>query len=73
MSKLVILNLGRGNLQEGFPFVTAQLQSEDNAQSRQYTGSLPQNPELIDCYRRWQLLYELLYQARSLNVRGEKT
>jgi CHASE2 domain-containing sensor protein len=72
MSKLVILNLGRGNLQEGFPFVTAQLQSSDNAQSRQYTGSLPANPELIDCYRRWQLLYELLYQARSLNVRGEK-
>jgi CHASE2 domain-containing sensor protein len=69
MSRLVILNLGKGNLQEGFSFVTAQLQSVDNAESKQYTGSLPTNPELIDCYHRWRLLYELLYQARSLNVR----
>jgi CHASE2 domain-containing sensor protein len=70
MSRLVVLNLGKGNLQEGFPFVTAQLQAQDNLQPRQFTGSLPPNGELIDCYRRWQLLYELLYQVRSLHIRS---
>lgn len=72
MSKLVVLNLGKGNLQGGFPFVTAQLQAKDNPQPMQFTGSLPPNPELVDRYHRWQLLYELLYQARSINIRSLK-
>ena len=69
MRKLVVLNLGRGDLQNGFPFVIAGLQSEGNLQGRQFTGSLPAATELSECYRRWQMLYELLYQARSLNIR----
>lgn len=69
MSHLVVLNLGRGNLQTGFPLVTAQLQKESHATSMQFTGSLPVAPEILDLYRRWQLLYELLYQARSLTIR----
>ncbi|MBD3559440.1 CHASE2 domain-containing protein, partial [Planktothrix sp. FACHB-1355] len=68
MSKLVILNLGNGNLLEGFPFVTVQLQEEGNSNWRQFTGSLPASADILDIYRRWQLLYELLYEARSINV-----
>ena len=66
MSKLVILNLGNGNLQSGFPFVTAWLQS--GSKNMQFTGSLPEAPEIIPLYRRWQLLYKLLHQIKTINV-----
>ncbi|MBV6622425.1 MAG: CHASE2 domain-containing protein [Rivularia sp. (in: Bacteria)] len=68
MSKIVVLNLGKGNLQIGFPFVTAQLNSAGKVM--QFTGSLPAFPELLEFYRRWQLLYELLYKSRSINIRS---
>ncbi len=63
MSKLVVLNLGRGDLQNGIPTVIAQLREVGNP-LMQFTGSLPAAPEILDLYRRWQLLYELLYEAR---------
>ena len=36
----------------------------------EFSGSLPASPKILENYRRWQLLYELLYKARSLNVRS---
>lgn len=63
MSKLVVLNLGRGDLKRGFPSVTVQLWEEGNPIAMQFTGSLPPAPELWQLYRRWQLLYQLLYEA----------
>ena len=71
MTRVVVLNLGRGNLQNGFPFVTVRLQSGPN--NMQFTGSLPPAPDILDCYRRWQLLYELLYKSRSINIRSFPT
>ncbi len=68
MSHLVILNLGRGTLQDGFDFVTVQLQSEGNSKRSQFQGSLPAAPNILDLYRRWQLLYDLIYSARSINI-----
>ncbi len=68
MSKVVVLNLGKGSVQTGFPFVTAQLKLTGKVM--QFTGSLPALPELVELYRRWQLLYELLYKARSINIRS---
>ncbi len=68
MSKLVILNLGKGSLQDSFPFVTVQLKSEGSTTGRQYMGSLPAAPIILDLYRRWQLLYDLLYDARCINI-----
>jgi CHASE2 domain-containing sensor protein len=62
MSKLVILNLGKGNLKQGFSSVTAIL-SEENNPIAQFSGSLPTAPELWQLYRRWQLLYQLLYES----------
>lgn len=67
MSKLVILNLVKGTLQSGFPLVTVVLQ-EGNSPWRQFQGSLPAAPNIIDLYRRWQLLYDLIYEARSINI-----
>ncbi|WP_348982997.1 CHASE2 domain-containing protein [Brasilonema sp. UFV-L1] len=34
----------------------------------QFQGCLPAAPNLLDLYRRWQLLYDLIYSARSINI-----
>lgn len=68
MSKLVVLNLGKGTLQDGFSHVSVQLQDENDSSWRQFQGSLPAAPNIIDLYRRWQLLYDLIYEARSINI-----
>ena len=68
MSKLVVFNLGKGTLQDGFPHVSVQLQDENTSNWKQFQGSLPAAPNIIDLYRRWQLLYDLIYEARSINI-----
>ncbi|NEP61933.1 MAG: CHAT domain-containing protein [Symploca sp. SIO2G7] len=62
MSELVILSLGPGNFDEGFPSVTARLGKPGNL-SMQFTGSLPPAPEIPGFYRNWQLLYQALCQS----------
>ncbi|MEM6404273.1 MAG: CHAT domain-containing protein, partial [Cyanobacteria bacterium P01_D01_bin.116] len=66
MSKLVVLNLGKGSLQEGFDGAIAQIYERKhfaNTFPIQFTGSLPAAPELTELYRRWQILYNLLYDS----------
>ncbi len=63
MNKLVILNMGKGDLNRGFPSVNAQLFEVGNPMGFQLTGSLPPAPELIELYKRWQLLYKLIYES----------
>lgn len=67
MAKLVILNLGKGNLHSGFPFVTIQIQNEADFQRSFTQGSLPPAPEIVELTQRWQLLYKLIYEARTIN------
>lgn len=71
MTTVVLLNLGHGSLHRGFPLVTAQIRPAEYSQKVQLTGSLPPNPDLLACYQRWQLLYELLYKVRSIGLRQE--
>lgn len=61
MNKLVVLSLGNGDLQNGFPAVTAQLWEPGNPHPMKFIGSLPAAPEILELYRYWQLLYEALY------------
>jgi CHAT domain len=61
MSKLVVLNLGAGNLNSGFPHITAQLRA-DNGGFEQFIGSLPPNPKLATLNYNWQTLYQALHQ-----------
>ncbi|GAA6614780.1 CHASE2 domain-containing protein [Scytonema sp. NUACC26] len=63
MTKLVVLNLGKGNLKQGFATVTVHLYDCSNSIPLQFVGSLPAAPELIEIYKRWQLLYLLLHEA----------
>lgn len=67
MSKLVVISLLGGNLNQGFPVVTAQLSYKK--QFLKITGSLPGVPELSELYKRWQLLYEAVHQHMGNNQR----
>jgi hypothetical protein len=53
-SKLVILTLGKGDFEGGFPSVTAQIWTEDNRLPTQCLGQLPAVPEILELYDRWQ-------------------
>jgi len=63
MSKLVVINLERGNLNEGFYPVTAQIWEGNNSRPTKFTASLPAAPELLDLYQRFQLIYTALSQG----------
>ncbi|BAZ09286.1 hypothetical protein NIES4071_10940 [Calothrix sp. NIES-4071] len=60
MNRLIVLNLGQGDLVQGFPTVTAQFWDSDRT-SMQFVGSLPPTPNLDTLYQRWQLLYKSFY------------
>ncbi|WP_017717001.1 nSTAND1 domain-containing NTPase [Kamptonema formosum] len=65
MIKSVVINLGAGDLNSGFPRVTAQLREAGHPLPQQFTGSLPPAPVLAELYQNWQLVY------RSLSARKE--
>lgn len=69
MSKLVVFSLLGGDLNKGFPIVTAQLWHNNQFLLVKLTGSLPAVPELNKIYRRWQLLYEAIHQRLGSNQR----
>jgi CHASE2 domain-containing sensor protein len=70
MTKLVILSLGQGNLESGFPNVSARMWMSGNSCPMQVSGSLPAAPEIAECYRRWRILYEELYQRLFWRIRS---
>jgi CHASE2 domain-containing sensor protein len=71
MSKLVVLSLGNGDLESGFPAVTAQLWEAGMPSPMKFTGSLPAAPKLPQLYGRWQLLYENLYRLWGWHPRSK--
>ena len=61
MNKLVLLSLGHGSVQSGFPAVQSQLWNTPDTLPIKFMGSLPASPELASCYNKWQLLYRATY------------
>jgi hypothetical protein len=59
VDKLVILKLGEGNFEQGFP-VTLQIGDENVRPSVEITAALPSNPEILRDYYRWQSIYRNL-------------
>jgi len=57
VTQLVVLKLGKGNWQQGFPTVTIQLWESHRAASTQWVGRLPASEELPALYDRWRSLY----------------
>ncbi|MEL7068632.1 MAG: CHASE2 domain-containing protein [Cyanobacteria bacterium J06581_3] len=69
----ILLNLGQGDWQTGFPSVIAQLWEGDQSPV-QFVGSLPPATHLEEQYQRWQQLYEALYGSTALWRRaGQQT
>ncbi len=64
MSKLVVIRLNKGNLNDGFSLVAAQYWENSNSRPTQFTASLPPAPEIAKIYERFQLIYESLHQRR---------
>ena len=69
--KLVIIDLGKGSLIEGFPSVTARLWDLENPRPIKITGCLPAAPELITFYQRWRFIYQELYHTLGIGSRIE--
>jgi CHASE2 domain-containing sensor protein len=69
MSWLVVLRLGKGSWQQGFPDVTVQIGEDDNPRQMQLTASLPPAPDLPRLYRNWQLFYTALYERLGWRLR----
>ncbi|NJR49448.1 MAG: CHASE2 domain-containing protein [Leptolyngbyaceae cyanobacterium CSU_1_3] len=74
MSKLVVINLGFGDLQSGCPNITAQVSQAvgdsprevaKNRYATKCSGGLPPAPQIDQLYRHWQLLYREFYRERS--------
>jgi hypothetical protein len=60
MPNTVVINLGNGNLAQGFPTVTARLWDDLHPRAEQFMGSLPAMPDLAESYRIWQSTYRAL-------------
>ncbi|MBW4599070.1 MAG: CHAT domain-containing protein [Calothrix sp. FI2-JRJ7] len=61
MSKLVVISLDDGSLNDGFSLVTAQYWETSNSLPVKFKGSLPSAPEIGEIYKRFQLIYESLH------------
>lgn len=59
--KLVILNLGDGDFERGFPSITAQIWVEGDRIPSQCIGQLPPAPEIPEVYSRCFSMYKSLY------------
>ncbi|MBW4627719.1 MAG: CHAT domain-containing protein [Brasilonema octagenarum HA4186-MV1] len=71
MSKSVVINLGSGDLNNGFPNVTARLWSSGKSLAQQFIGSLPPTPFLVQLLHNWQSNYKNIcgrQQLRSLLI-----
>lgn len=69
MSKLIIISLEKGNLNDGFFPVTAQLWETNNSRPIKFTASLPPASNIAELYKRFQLIYQALYK-RFVNRSG---
>ena len=59
MGKLVVLKLGEGSFEQGFP-VTLEIGEEGKRPSLEITGKLPSTPEIPQFYRVWATSYRRL-------------
>lgn len=71
MTYLIVLNLGKGDWQHGWPGVIAQLWEGDRPTPMQFTGSLPAQPALATLYQRWRQLYQAVYAHLGWRQRSQ--
>ncbi len=64
----VILNLGKGTLNDGCDNAIGQLLDRNHDVLRQVSGSLPPAPELATLHQQWQSGYRAFYQGQGLRL-----
>lgn len=66
MSKYIILTLGSGNFEDGFPSITVELREIHKfLPILRSKGSLPPVPEMYELYINWKSLYDALNHTES--------
>ncbi len=65
MGKLVVLSFFSGDLQTGFPAISARISNNNNQLPSQCQASLPAAPQLVQIHQRWRLLYSALSQCTN--------
>lgn len=68
MSKTVVVNLGNGDLAQGFPQVTVRFWTDQYPRAEQFVGRLPAIPALAESYRIWQSTYRALCDRMALRT-----
>jgi hypothetical protein len=71
MQKRIVLSMGKGSLQTGFPAVTAQLWEQADPHAMKFVGELPAAPEIPRVYRAWQMLYRAMHHRLNWHPRME--
>ncbi|MGL5063797.1 MAG: CHAT domain-containing protein [Microcoleus sp.] len=71
MAKLVILKIGPGNFDRGFP-VTLQVGKEGFRPSIEVNGQLPGNSEIVGYYQQWQSIYRLVGRDLRLETNRDQ-
>lgn len=70
MEQRIIVNLGQGSWQQGFPTITVQLWSGSSSVPMQFSGMLPAASGLLLLYERWQAYYRALNGNLGLRKSG---
>ena len=66
MSKTVVINLGSGDLKNGFSRVTTTVRAAGHPLPEQFVGNLPAAPDLVELYRNWRSIYQNLCDRKQL-------
>lgn len=73
LDKLVVLKLGTGSFDGGFP-VTLQIGDENVRPIVEITGELPPDTEIPLCYHQWQSIYcQLKFSGRPIGIPKQST
>jgi CHAT domain len=64
--ELVLLTVGSGDLDSGFPRVIAQFWSNDVRFPSQFTAALPPSSKISETYHHWQEMYDCLSASNRL-------
>ena len=57
MIERIVINLGKGSWQQGFPTVVVQLWQPNGSVPAQFSGQLPADPDLLKLYKEWQTYF----------------
>ncbi|MBE9146585.1 nSTAND1 domain-containing NTPase [Planktothrix mougeotii] len=66
----VILTFGQGSLNTGFPHVTLEIRKPEG-DTVKISGGLPDAPQVLEFYRRWQQFYSGYYERLGWSFRIE--